>query len=56
MEERMTSRREEAGRKEVYGREGVEGWSRALNGKESELGIWPDERPARGSGAVPVHL
>lgn len=27
-----------------------------LNVKEYEWGIWPEERPGRGSGSVPVYL
>lgn len=34
-----------------------EGGERRLEkGIETELGMWPDSRPARGSGAAPVNL
>jgi hypothetical protein len=31
-------------------------WRKVLKGREKELGIWPEESPGRGSGALPVNL
>jgi hypothetical protein len=57
MPTRIASRRSLGGRyvDQVFsGGEGGE--TRAVNGKEREWGMCPEEREGRGSGASPVHL